>query len=296
VIYQANEKYSSNLSAGYTAGQGSMSVNEAPVNVPTLITVAKDTDREAVYIVTGKTASTLTGVQRLRGYAGNFDANTAITCLNNEEFINQFLSAVFTPESLSPLYYGVDGGSSDDYAVNLDVPITDYFAGLMVVFMANTVNTGAATLNIDGKGAKAIKKNGTSDLETNDIKAGQIVIVIYDGTNFQLQTSPAIKVNRAFSWYLDGTEAVRDEAGAKYIAPQNMTVKKIWYKVASGTATIRIQKGTSDIASNMSVTSTLGSKDSDFASNTISAGDIITLDITAASSPVGLMVMMECEQ
>lgn len=102
--------------------------------------------------------------------------------------------------------------------------------------------------------------------------------------------------NRAFTWYLDGVQIVANEVGAKYIAPQGMTIKKIWFQTGSGTATLRIQKGTSDIASSMSASSTQGSKTDDFTSDSITAGDVITLDITACSSGANISVTMECEE
>jgi len=74
-----------------------------------------------------------------------------------------------------------------------------------------------------------------------------------------------------------------------------MTVVKIWYKTVSGTATIRIQKDGTDIANSISVTSTVDST-TNISSAAITAGQVITLDITAASSPVGLTVCMECSQ
>ena len=57
---------------------------------------------------------------------------------------------------------------------------------MMVAFKANTANTGACTLNLNSLGAKAIKVDGNVDPATGDIQAGQVVLVIYDGTNFQL--------------------------------------------------------------------------------------------------------------
>lgn len=100
---------------------------------------------------------------------------------------------------------------------------------------------------------------------------------------------------RAFVWYLEGQQIVANEVGIKYIAPKNMTAKKIWFKTGSGTATLRIQKGTTDINSGMSASDTLGSDDS-LESAAISAGDIITLDITACSAGTDIIVCMECLQ
>jgi hypothetical protein len=185
-FYLANEKYNSTLSAGYTVGQNTLSVHSVPDNVPTIIVAAKGTDNETVFSVTGKTTNSLTGVTRLRGANVNLDATTPLTCLNNIEFVNQYQGAASTPESLKNLIYAQDGGSSDDYAISLDPAPAEYVAGMLVAFKANTANEGAATLNVNNLGAKAIKKNGEEALADNDIKAGQIVTVVYDGTSFQL--------------------------------------------------------------------------------------------------------------
>lgn len=83
-------------------------------------------------------------------------------------------------------YYAVDGGGTDAYAATLSPIPASYTPGMVVHFKANTANTGAATLNVNGLGVKNIKKDGGADLETGDILAGQVVAVLYDGTNFQL--------------------------------------------------------------------------------------------------------------
>ena len=82
--------------------------------------------------------------------------------------------------------YAEDAGSTDAYAVTLSPVPSQYTTGMVVNFKANTVNTGACTLNVNSLGAKTIKKNYNSDLVDGDIKAGQRVSVIYDGTNFQM--------------------------------------------------------------------------------------------------------------
>lgn len=297
MIYKANDKYGASLSSGYTVGQTTLYVSAVPDNVPTIIVAGKGTDNETVFSVTGKTTNSLTGVVRLRGANVNLDAQTPITCLNNEEFVNQYETALFAAEGLKTMIAGTDGGSSDDYAISLDPAPTDYdnLIGVPIVFKANTANTGAATLNLNSLGAKAIKKNLNEDLASNDIKSGQMVIVAYDGTNFQQLGGGAPPVHRAFMWFLPGVEAVRDEAGARFIVPEAMTVVKIWFKTNSGTATIRVQKGTTDIKAGMSVTSTVGSETS-ISSAALAAGDVLTLDITAVSSPADLIVVMECTE
>lgn len=82
--------------------------------------------------------------------------------------------------------YAVDSVGTDSYAITLQESFNAYYAGMEISFKAGTANTGACSLNVNGLGAKTIKKDVSSDLDNNDIKANQIVKVIYDGTNFQL--------------------------------------------------------------------------------------------------------------
>ena len=89
-------------------------------------------------------------------------------------------------DSAQYMVYGIDSESSDDYVITLSPAPTAYIEGMLITFKANTVNTGACTLNVNGLGAKTIKKSVSTDLSNSDILAGQIIMVIYDGTNFQL--------------------------------------------------------------------------------------------------------------
>jgi hypothetical protein len=83
--------------------------------------------------------------------------------------------------------YGADTNTTAGvYTVALSPALSAYTTGLVVFFKANTTNSGSATLNVNGLGAKTIKKNATSDLSGSDIIVSQEVAVVYDGTNFQL--------------------------------------------------------------------------------------------------------------
>lgn len=88
--------------------------------------------------------------------------------------------------AIDGIRYAADAGGDDTYAVTLDPAPAAYYSGMEVNFKPTTANTGACTLDVNGLGAKAIKKNVNTDLETGDIQAGQMVKVLYDGTNFQL--------------------------------------------------------------------------------------------------------------
>ncbi len=104
---------------------------------------------------------------------------------------NGVVQGTFTikADQLSANLIGVDAGSTDTYACNLGTAITAYVAGTQYSFKANTANTGAATINFNGLGAKTIVKyqgGAAQTLSNNDIRAGAWVIVMYDGTNMQL--------------------------------------------------------------------------------------------------------------
>ena len=64
--------------------------------------------------------------------------------------------------------------------------LTAYTAGQIFSFVVGTTNTGAVTLNIDGLGAKSVTRAGTVALAAGDMVTGQVALVEYDGTQFQL--------------------------------------------------------------------------------------------------------------
>lgn len=75
---------------------------------------------------------------------------------------------------------------TDTYTASVSPIIASYPSFLKLFVKFTNANTTTATLNINGIGAKTIKKNVTSDLVTGDISAGQILALSYDGTNFQI--------------------------------------------------------------------------------------------------------------
>lgn len=82
--------------------------------------------------------------------------------------------------------YGVDAQATDTYVVTLSPVPTALVAGMIVTFKANTANTTACTLNVNGLGAKAIIKRVSTALASGDILAGMTCMCVYDGTSFVL--------------------------------------------------------------------------------------------------------------
>jgi hypothetical protein len=75
---------------------------------------------------------------------------------------------------------------TDTVVGTMSPTLTAYAAGQLFYFIASGANTGAVTLNVDGLGAKAITRDGSTALAAGDINSGEIVVVIYDGTRFQM--------------------------------------------------------------------------------------------------------------
>mgnify|MGYP003642827634 CR=1 FL=1 len=64
--------------------------------------------------------------------------------------------------------------------------LTAYAAGNLFSFVVANTNTGAVTINIDGVGSKSITRTGSTALVAGDMVAGEVVLIEYDGTRFQL--------------------------------------------------------------------------------------------------------------
>lgn len=104
--------------------------------------------------------------------------------------------------------YAADSGTADVYAVTLAPVPAAYTAGMSVLFKATNANTGASTLNVNSLGAKSIKRQDGSALQANDIYAGAMIRVSYDGTNFQLdQNSLSAATSAAASAVTATTQA-----------------------------------------------------------------------------------------
>jgi hypothetical protein len=84
------------------------------------------------------------------------------------------------------VYGATVGGSGNAITVTLAPAVAAYAAGQKFSFIAGAANTGGVTVNINGIGAKAITKVGTTALVANDILSGSLVEMEYDGTRFQL--------------------------------------------------------------------------------------------------------------
>ena len=75
---------------------------------------------------------------------------------------------------------------TDTLTGSLTPAITAYATGNLFSFVAANTNTGATTINLNSLGAKSITRQGASALIAGDLVSGQVYLIEYDGTRFQL--------------------------------------------------------------------------------------------------------------
>ena len=143
------------------------------------------------------------------------------------------------------------------------------------------------------------KLNG--NIENEDVKASagivesKIAFNTSSGHSHNGTDSKLITINRAFTWTILGTLATGNNQGAQYIVPQNMTVVKIWGKCSASNVQVRVRKNGSDVKSGFEVGSTVTSSTS-FTSTSLTAGDVLTFDITGVNGATDVFITLECKQ
>jgi len=103
--------------------------------------------------------------------------------------------------------YAEATGTANTYSVTLNPAPTSLVNGLAVAVKIPVDSTGISTLNVNGLGAKTIKKANGSDV--TNLKAGGIYTLRYDGVNFILQGEGA-SGNATASDLLSGKTATTD--------------------------------------------------------------------------------------
>jgi hypothetical protein len=84
---------------------------------------------------------------------------------------------------------GTAGGTANALTISVGGAPGSYAAGQRYAFVVAANNTGAATLAVGSLSAKSIRRPDGSTLAANDLEAGTLVMVTYDGTNFRLASA-----------------------------------------------------------------------------------------------------------
>lgn len=81
-------------------------------------------------------------------------------------------------------------GTANTLTASFSPAISSYEIGLSLTIEVTTTNTGAATLNLNSLGARSIKRSNGADVTAGDLTDGDIISLIYDGTNFVMINTP----------------------------------------------------------------------------------------------------------
>ncbi|MFU1798748.1 hypothetical protein ACM1RC_33310, partial [Paenibacillus azoreducens] len=105
---------------------------------------------------------------------------------NWDEFIDSvenqgFATPSFVEQKVMTGGFGSTTNNGNNYSVNLNPAPKALVAGLRVIVMINATNTGSSTLNVNGLGAKVIKKSNGNDVVSENLKANGIYTLVYDG-------------------------------------------------------------------------------------------------------------------
>lgn len=84
--------------------------------------------------------------------------------------------------------FGTTAGGTTVYTLALVPALTAYITGMRIWVKMNATNTGPSTINVNALGAKSIKKNVSQDVAASDLLIGAVIILKYDGTNFQVES------------------------------------------------------------------------------------------------------------
>jgi len=122
----------------------------------------------------------------------------------------------------APINYAADTGAADAYAIALTPALTAHVPGMPIMFKAVHANTGASTIAINGMATVPIKNTAGSDLSANAIKAGSLVMVIYDTINYQvmnLDPQSDVPVGAEMWWPMDTPPPARwfEEDGSSLV-------------------------------------------------------------------------------
>ena len=87
--------------------------------------------------------------------------------------------------------YTIDTGVANAMVVALGPALKEYKQGVCIRVKVKFNNTGAATINVNGLGARNVKRTTLAVLSANDISANGIAVLVDDGTQFQLVSGGA---------------------------------------------------------------------------------------------------------
>lgn len=170
------------------------------------------------------------------------------------------------------------GGTADAKTLTYAVAPAAYYNGQRFAFIANTTNTGSATLNINSLGAKVIREDASGtlvNLSAGDMDAGTYVEVAYNAANdcFVWVNQKALKLDASGNALHTGAGKLGYGTGTGGLVIQSTSkTTAVTINKTNGA----IQMSASALAANSSATFTVNN-------STVAATDVIILSLRSGS-------------
>lgn len=200
---------------------------------------------------------------------------------------NKIVRADSTGNVIAQLPYAVTAGSNDAYEGNFITDDIGYVDGRLYALKLHTANTTGATANLNGWGAKTIKKFHDQDLATGDFEADQIAVFSYNSTADVLEVMSQLARTGGLGPLGAWDNTSYSNSGTNYQAPSDGIV--VAYITTSGggvgllvgksdaTTTPTVVRAQDGCAASSSTSITYPVKSGDYFSNTGSGAGLNTL-------------------
>lgn len=104
---------------------------------------------------------------------------------------DMFLALINSKPNLSATILTGTASGTNSYTATISPVITSYITFQRYLLKFTNANTAdSITINLNSLGAKNVYKSGSTIVDVSDIKAGQIYLIVYDGTAFQIIGDP----------------------------------------------------------------------------------------------------------
>lgn len=235
-MYPMQDYYETTLSQARTGGVGSVYVNATP-----LFTFPWGTTCEVIvspgtsimqgficdsYNSTTKTLNassvTVDKWEWLAYTASTHPIGSIVRISMTFGFIQAFIDELNTKTTASAtattvqswsLVYAVDAWGTDAYVITLSPALAAYTAGMEIHFKANTANTGACTINVNGLWVKNIIDKNGNNLPDGTIAASGLYTLLYNWTSFVFESAYQVASD---------AEATAGTETSKFITPKQV--------------------------------------------------------------------------
>lgn len=172
-------------------------------------------------------------------------------------------------------------GTLNNFIVNYPANISVLQSGMEITFFSNQTITNSPSLNVNLTGLRPIFKNVNQSLSNGEIKAGQAVTVVFDGTNWQLMStvSPSTATgfwstlgnvsdstanyigtinNQPLTFYTSGSERMRISRAGRFGFNMNPTAASMFNIKSIGNGAILTVNRSTDSGALIELTETGG--------------------------------------